>query len=45
MKVQAPTLPRCARFAAPSWKKGSGFTEPWGCFALGRPGSKTDVQL
>ena len=45
MKVQAPTLPRCARSAAPSWKKGSGFTEPWGCFALGRPGSKTDVQL
>jgi hypothetical protein len=35
MKLIAPTLPRCARSAAPHG----------GCFALGLPGGKTDFLL
>jgi hypothetical protein len=45
MKLIAPTLPRCARSAAPSWRRGSGFTVAGGCFALGLPGGKTDFLL
>ncbi len=35
---RAPTLPRCARCAAPSRGSGLGSADAWGASALGRPG-------
>ncbi len=36
----APTLPRCARCAAPSWGRGLGDTDAGDAPALGRPGGR-----